>query len=80
MEGIKLMKVKTRRTKRFPGDNWIGLDVILDDGRVFTPFGVYLNTDRQGRFYANDSTGAVYNTLADAKKAAIGKALAIIKP
>ncbi len=68
MKRIKLMKVRVQRTNHFPGDNWLKLEVELDNGLFFVPFGLFIKQDRQGRYYANDSTGAVYNTLAEAKK------------
>lgn len=63
------MKVKTRRTNSFPGDNWIGIDVHMNDGRVITPFGVWKRRDRSGTWYESDSGGA-FCTLKEAKNKA----------
>ena len=68
------MKVKTRKTKSFPGDTWIGIDVYLDNGYRITPFGVWPRNDRNGRYYEGDG-GGYFDNLKEAK----AKALEIVK-
>ena len=64
------MKVKTRKMNAFPGDDWIGIDVILDNGYTITPFGVYLRRNKYGRWYESDNSGC-YDTIKEAKEYAL---------
>lgn len=64
------MRAKTRRTKQFPGDTYIAIDVHLDDGRVIQPFGVWPRRDALIRWYECDS-GGEFQTLCQAKAKAI---------
>jgi hypothetical protein len=66
------MRAVTRKTKSFPGDTWIGIDVIDDQGRRHTAFGVWRRRDRAGSYYESDG-GGIFRSLAEAKGAALAK-------
>ena len=71
------MKVKTRKMNAFQGDDWIGIDIILDNGCTITPFGVYLKRNKYGRWYESDS-GGYYDTIKEAKEYALKSVLKTI--
>ena len=70
---LNTFKVKTRKTNSYPGDTWIGIDVILPNGYSITAFGLWPRSDKRGRYYESDN-GGYYNTITEAKEVALNNA------
>jgi len=61
------MKIKTRKTKLYPGDKTIQIFAVLENGTLglmnLTP--IYFNKKRQ---YKNDINGYIFETITKAKQ------------
>ena len=60
-------RVKSYRPKSYPGDTWIGLEYIHDNGNREGVFGVYPVTINGRKVYKSDQTADIYRTLGEAK-------------